>query len=325
MLFFSIHRCDNGAFYPGTGFRNECGAGAGVGFNINVPLPGPGLGDWEYVQTWERLLVPVARAFAPDLIVVSAGFDAALGDPLGGTEVTPPCYAHLTRVLLPLTTVPGRVAVALEGGYNTAAISESFAHVVHVLLGDEVSMPPLDSPGALEGGLRAIKRAFSCAHCALFPYAVLHVVLYDAEISRGTRREKKHHAAFKLELVKCLRIQAAHWPCLAEKLQEDIAELCPTAASTATPAKATPKKADDATAAVAVAAAASAVAAPPPSATASASASVPARVPDISVTASSSAGVEFSTPTAASSADVFHTPVAPQPNSSGTLEHLYLH
>ena len=52
VLFFSIHRSDNGMFYPGTGFRDECGRGAGRGFNLNVPLPGPGLGDWEYVQTW---------------------------------------------------------------------------------------------------------------------------------------------------------------------------------------------------------------------------------------------------------------------------------
>jgi histone deacetylase 6 len=117
VLFFSIHRSDNGAFYPSTGFHNECGDQEGKGFNINVPLPGPGLGDWEYVETWNRLLIPVARAFAPDLIVVSAGFDAALGDPLGGMEVTPAGYAYLMSSLLPLTNVPGRIAVALEGGY----------------------------------------------------------------------------------------------------------------------------------------------------------------------------------------------------------------
>jgi acetoin utilization deacetylase AcuC-like enzyme len=55
-----------------------------LGFNINVPLSGPKFGDWEYVETWEKLLLPVLRSFDPDLVVISAGFDAALGDPLGG-------------------------------------------------------------------------------------------------------------------------------------------------------------------------------------------------------------------------------------------------
>ena len=79
ILYFSIHRSDDGAFYPGTGMIDEFGDKDGLGFNVNVPLPGPYLGDAEYVSVWDKILIPIAKEFKPDLIFISAGFDAALG------------------------------------------------------------------------------------------------------------------------------------------------------------------------------------------------------------------------------------------------------
>jgi histone deacetylase 4/5 len=181
VLFFSIHR-GNG-FYPGTGEINECGEGEGLGFNINVPLPGRQLGDHEYMQIFETVLLPVARAWQPDLIVVSAGFDAALGDPLGALEVTPACYAWMTHALLQVSN--GKVVVALEGGYNTDAISQSYANCVHVLLGDTVAPPDVADP---------------------------HLSAYSMP---GQPVVKKHRDQFLTDLDIVIATQRTHWPCLA--------------------------------------------------------------------------------------------------------------
>jgi len=110
----------------------------GQGRNVNVALNGGDKGDGDYLYVWSHVLMPLAYEFAPDLVIISAGFDAALGDPLGGYRVTPPGYAHLTHQLKALAQ--GRLVVALEGGYNLGAISESMAAVVEVLLGDMVSV-----------------------------------------------------------------------------------------------------------------------------------------------------------------------------------------
>ncbi len=87
VLFFSIHGYAPGRFYPHSGHESECGTGGGVGKNINMNLLendyGFGYGDREYMETWERLLLPVLRAFDPALVVISAGFDAVDGDSLG--------------------------------------------------------------------------------------------------------------------------------------------------------------------------------------------------------------------------------------------------
>lgn len=89
VLYFSTHRYDSGRFYPGTGSAREVGTGAGAGYNINVPWPCGNMGDAEYFAAFSQVLMPVALAFDPDLVIVSAGFDAADGDPLGGCSLTP--------------------------------------------------------------------------------------------------------------------------------------------------------------------------------------------------------------------------------------------
>ncbi|XP_051035515.1 histone deacetylase 6 isoform X2 [Phodopus roborovskii] len=152
VLYMSLHRYDRGTFFPmgDEGASTQVGRAAGIGFTVNVPWNGPRMGDAEYLTTWHRLILPIAYEFNPELVLVSAGFDAAQGDPLGGCQVTPEGYAHLTHLLMGLAN--GRVILILEGGYNLASISESMAACTHSLLGDPP--PPLallrpPQPGAL--------------------------------------------------------------------------------------------------------------------------------------------------------------------------------
>jgi acetoin utilization deacetylase AcuC-like enzyme len=158
VLYFSTHQFP---FYPGTGALEELGGGAGRGFTVNVPLPA-GCGDAEYLASFDRVLLPVARSFEPDLVLVSAGFDAAEGDPLGSMRISPSGYAQMTRRLLALAG--GRVILALEGGYDLEAISASSAASLRVLLGEPASETPASEPSPLvarilEQALRARERA----------------------------------------------------------------------------------------------------------------------------------------------------------------------
>ena len=138
VLYVSLHRY-GGGFYPGTGAASEVGKGTGAGFNINVAFSGSGYGDAEYLAAFDRVVMPVARQFAPELVMISAGFDAAAGDPLGGMRLTPVGYAHMTALLG--TLAAGKMVVALEGGYNLRSISRAAAGVMRVLLGG--APPPM--------------------------------------------------------------------------------------------------------------------------------------------------------------------------------------
>ena len=158
VLYFSAHQYP---FYPGTGSIEEIGGGAGRGFTVNVPLP-PGCGDAEYLEAFDRVLLPVAREFAPDLVLVSAGFDAAEGDPLGSMRISPSGYAQMTERVGALAR--GRVVLALEGGYDLEAISRSAEACLRVLLGEPPPARRLGShsPGVgriLDAILRARGRA----------------------------------------------------------------------------------------------------------------------------------------------------------------------
>lgn len=136
VLYVSLHRYDRGTFFPmgDEGASSQVGRAAGTGFTVNVPWNGPRMGDADYLATWHRLVLPIAYEFNPELVLISAGFDAAQGDPLGGCQVTPEGYAHLTHLLMGLAG--GRIILILEGGYNLASISESMAACTHSLLGD---------------------------------------------------------------------------------------------------------------------------------------------------------------------------------------------
>ena len=131
VFYFSTHHY--GA-YPGTGSASETGAGKGVGTTLNVPLS-PGAGDAEILAAFEQKLVPAARRFKPDFILVSAGFDGMRRDLLGQFDITPDGYAAITRVIVRLADelCQGRIVSVLEGGYRLDGLSESVAAHVGVL------------------------------------------------------------------------------------------------------------------------------------------------------------------------------------------------
>jgi len=116
VLYFSTHQYPA---YPGTGAVEEIGRGDGIGYTINVPLR-PGAGNAQYVKIYRRLLEPVALAFKPELVLVSAGFDIYAQDPLGGMKVTSRGFAYLTRILMNIADAccQGRLVLTLEGGYH---------------------------------------------------------------------------------------------------------------------------------------------------------------------------------------------------------------
>ncbi|KAH8828004.1 histone deacetylase complex protein [Flagelloscypha sp. PMI_526] len=136
ILFISIHRFENGEFYPcgPEGGLTYCGEGAGVGFNINIPWPCPEMGDADYIYAFQRLVMPIAREFNPEMVIVSSGFDAVRGDQLGECDVTPAGYAHMTWMLAGLAQ--GRMVVVLEGGYEVEMIAKCSVAVTKVLLGE---------------------------------------------------------------------------------------------------------------------------------------------------------------------------------------------
>jgi acetoin utilization deacetylase AcuC-like enzyme len=148
VLYFSTHQFPH---YPGSGNLTEVGRGKGEGFTVNVPL-WPGHGDKEFYRIFTELLAPTATAFKPDLILVSAGFDTYVDDPLGGMGVTPRGYAAMTRVIMGLaqTCCSGRLAFTLEGGYHLAGLRESVKAVLKELLGE--STLTSDDVKALEEG-----------------------------------------------------------------------------------------------------------------------------------------------------------------------------
>lgn len=123
VFFFSVHQSP---LYPGTGAASERGRGAGAGATLNCPLP-PGSGDEAYLATLSDALAPAARAFGPDAILVSAGFDAHAADPLAGLEVSTEGYVEATRILCELADelCAGRLISTLEGGYDLGALADS--------------------------------------------------------------------------------------------------------------------------------------------------------------------------------------------------------
>ncbi|KAH9609498.1 hypothetical protein KSS87_018711 [Heliosperma pusillum] len=134
VLFFSVHRHDFGCFYPGSddGSHTMIGEGPGEGYNINVPWEHGRCGDPDYFAVWDHVLTPVAKEFKPDLVIVSAGFDAAVHDPLGGCCITPYGYSVLLSKLMEFAQ--GKIVLALEGGYNLQSLAHSAQACVQVLL-----------------------------------------------------------------------------------------------------------------------------------------------------------------------------------------------
>ncbi len=133
VLYLSTHQSPH---YPGTGGIHETGKDEGEGYTLNVPMPA-GMGDREYLRIFREVLVPVGLEYRPELVLVSAGFDAHRDDPLGGMELSSAGYAAITVEILRLAreACGGRTVFALEGGYQLRALEESIAAVLRVLTG----------------------------------------------------------------------------------------------------------------------------------------------------------------------------------------------
>lgn len=139
VLYVSTHQYP---YYPGTGALTEVGRAAGEGFTVNLPFPA-GYGDAEYGDAFTRIVEPIARQFAPEFVLISAGFDAHARDPLGGLQVTEPGFRAMARSLLGVARdcAGGRCAAVLEGGYDLAAIHDSSLMVLAEFAGDTAALP----------------------------------------------------------------------------------------------------------------------------------------------------------------------------------------
>ena len=135
VFFCSIHQSP---LYPGTGAADERGEGAGTGYTLNIPLP-PGQGDETYRRVVADVVMPAARAFAPELVLISAGFDAHRDDPLANMRLTEAGFVELASAALTLATEQsgGRLVACLEGGYDQSALGRSVAAVLSTF--DEAS------------------------------------------------------------------------------------------------------------------------------------------------------------------------------------------
>ena len=130
VLFVSSHQYP---FYPGTGAASETGRGAGVGFTLNIPLAA-GAKDDEIERKYAEQAIPAVKKFNPDLLMISAGFDAHEMDPLGQLRMTTAAFGRLTKALLDVAdqVCEGRVVLVTEGGYDLQALGDSLNAVVEV-------------------------------------------------------------------------------------------------------------------------------------------------------------------------------------------------
>lgn len=127
-------------FYPGIGSLGETGAGRGAGYTVNVPLP-PYVGDAGYMRVINELIQPKLVEFRPELIIISAGFDAHWQDPLASAGLSLTGYAQMARRLIAIAEelCGGRILFVLEGGYLLEALTSSVRNVVNALIGrDEI-------------------------------------------------------------------------------------------------------------------------------------------------------------------------------------------
>jgi acetoin utilization deacetylase AcuC-like enzyme len=121
----------------------DVGEGEGEGYTINLPVP-PGTGEAEWMELFDQVLLPAAGAFAPQLVLVSAGFDAHAGDPLAGCRLRTETFSIMAGRLAELTRSAGiPLGVVLEGGYNRAVLAECVCALLPVLAGEDEPPPAM--------------------------------------------------------------------------------------------------------------------------------------------------------------------------------------
>ncbi len=141
VMYISTHQYP---FYPGTGGVEETGRGAGKGTTVNIPLPA-GCGDNEYLQVFEQVIAPAAKKSKPQLVLVSAGYDAHWADELALMQLSVSGFGEIARVIRGLADelCEGRLVFTLEGGYNLSALAASIKATLDILLGNTSIDDPL--------------------------------------------------------------------------------------------------------------------------------------------------------------------------------------
>ncbi|XP_053153626.1 histone deacetylase 7 isoform X3 [Hemicordylus capensis] len=214
ILYLSLHRHDDGNFFPGSGAADEVGSGAGEGFTVNIAWAGgfdPPMGDPEYLAAFRTVVMPIAHEFSPDVVLVSAGFDAADGHPppLGGYKVSAKCFGYMTRQLM--SVAGGALVLALEGGHDLTAICDASEACVSALLGNKLEPLPEETlkqkPNAnavrsLEAVIRVQSQYWSSVRrfAPTMGYSFLEAQHHDAEevetvtalASLSVMTEKRH-------------------------------------------------------------------------------------------------------------------------------------
>ncbi|MBF8248414.1 MAG: Histone deacetylase [Bacteroidetes bacterium] len=131
VFYVSLHQYP---FYPGTGATDETGAGKGKGFTLNCPMKA-GSGEKEYLEAFRERILPVLNKFRPQLLILSAGFDAHKDDPLANIELTENSFAEMTKLMMDISAkhCEGKIVSVLEGGYNLEALARSVeTHLIHM-------------------------------------------------------------------------------------------------------------------------------------------------------------------------------------------------
>jgi acetoin utilization deacetylase AcuC-like enzyme len=151
VLFVSLHQED--LFPVGSGAVDHLGRGLGEGMTVNVPLPA-GTGNRGYIEAFERIVLPIARKFAPDLIIVSAGQDASVMDPLGRMALTTSAYRDMTTMIRAVAaeSCGGRLVIAQEGGYAPVYAPYCSAAIAEALVGPRRGVIPIEEPYGSRAG-----------------------------------------------------------------------------------------------------------------------------------------------------------------------------
>ncbi|CAG0949267.1 partial histone deacetylase 6, partial [Methanosarcinales archaeon] len=156
VLYFSTHQYPH---YPGTGWLDETGTGDGEGYNINVPLPA-GTDDSGFIAAFEEILVPAAHKFRPDIVLISAGFDACNKDGLADMRMSVEGFSVLASIVKSIAkeNCGGKVAAVLEGGYDLDLLALSVAAVLDVFMGKEAQRKQYEVSPQVRARLDEVKK-----------------------------------------------------------------------------------------------------------------------------------------------------------------------
>lgn len=156
VLYFSTHEYPH---YPGTGWLDQTGTGKGEGYNINVPLPA-GTDDSGFIAAFEEILVPAAREFHPDIVLISAGQDACNDDGLADMKMSVNGFSVLASIVVSIAreSCGGKVAAVLEGGYDLDLLAHSVAEILDVFMGNEAEKKTQEISPQVRARLDEVKK-----------------------------------------------------------------------------------------------------------------------------------------------------------------------